>query len=102
MNADYGAKPITCPKPVLRRCVWSSYALEPVINLIFSGQGITLLITGVFDVAGELDVASVFDLASVFAVAGVLCRICCLAMSFLSSRISRKSSCALTMSHFID
>ena len=35
MNAEYGAKPITCPKPVLRRRVWSSYALEPVVNLDF-------------------------------------------------------------------
>ena len=71
----------------------------------FSGFGI---LAGIFNVAselnvaGKLDVASVFDLASVFAVAGVLCRICCSATSFLSSRISRKSSCALTMSHFID
>ena len=35
MNTEYGAKPITCPKPVLRRRVWSSYALEPVVNLDF-------------------------------------------------------------------
>ena len=35
MNAEYGAKPITCPKPVLRRRIWSSYALEPVVNLDF-------------------------------------------------------------------
>ena len=39
MNAEYGAKPITCPKPVLRRRVWSSYALEPVVNFDFQWAG---------------------------------------------------------------
>ena len=39
MNAEYGAKPITCPKPVLRRRIRSSYALEPVVNLDFQWAG---------------------------------------------------------------
>ena len=39
MNAEYGAKPTTCPKPVLRRRVWSSYALEPVVNFDFQWAG---------------------------------------------------------------
>ena len=39
MNAEYGAKPITCPKPVLRRRVRSSYALEPVVNFDFQWAG---------------------------------------------------------------
>ena len=39
MNAEYGAKPITCPKPLLRRRVRSSYALEPVVNFDFQWAG---------------------------------------------------------------
>ena len=39
MNAEHGTKPITCPKPVLRRRIWSSYALESVVNFDFQWAG---------------------------------------------------------------